>query len=108
MIRQDEEHGSRRVAIFLDNHSPNPDLAAPEQERQEQAVSHAASLAVEYIKRGYGVRLVTRTVAVGLGAGQAHLTVLLRALALLEFTSAAAPYAAPAAWPGECVFVEGR
>ncbi len=105
MIRQDEEHASRRVTIVLDNHGPAADSDPAEGERQERSVSLAASLAADYIQRGHGVGLVTRTVSVGLGEGPAHLTRVLRALALLEFTREVGPYVAAAAWPGECVLV---
>jgi uncharacterized protein (DUF58 family) len=116
MVRLNEEPTSQRIAILLDNLSRThpaptgakvaiPDVA--ELERQEHSVSQAASLAVHYIKRGYVVRLVTRTVSVGPGAGQPHLTSLLRALALLEFVTEELPFAAPARWTGEYIFVGG-
>jgi uncharacterized protein (DUF58 family) len=107
MVRINEEPTSRRIAILLDNLSHTPAPAPAEVERQEQAVSQAASLAVHYIKRGYVVRLVTRTVSVGPGVGQPHLTCLLRALALLEFVTEELPFAAPARWAGEYIFVGG-
>jgi len=105
MIRQHEEQAGRRIAIFLDNQQRTP---RPDEEtvaRQERAVSQAASLAAHYTGAGYVVRLVTRTASVGPGSGQAHLTQILRALALLEFTTEQRPFAAPARWAGECIFV---
>jgi uncharacterized protein (DUF58 family) len=105
MIRENEVENTRRIAIFLDNRESGPRPDAAEVERQEQAVSHAASLAVHYVKRGYTVRLVTRSLGVGPGSGQAHLTRILRALAVLEFVAEDREYAAPARWAGECVFV---
>ena len=68
-------------------------------------MSQAASLAAHYVRVGYVVRLVTRTASVGPGVGQSHLTEILRTLALLEFTTEERPYAAPARWGGECIFV---
>ena len=106
MVRLSEDQTARRIAIFLDNHGPTGAEVSPEElERQENAVSHAASLAAHYIQRGYVVGLVTRTVDVGPGAGQVQLTRLLRALALIEFTPEDTPYSAPARWSGECIFV---
>lgn len=105
MIRENEDQTARRIAIFLDNRRRSAEPGPAEIEQEEQAVSHAASLAVHYIKRGYTVRLVTRTDGVGPGAGPAQLTRILRTLALLAFTVDDLPYAAPARWAGECVFV---
>ncbi len=105
VIRENEDQATRRIAIFLDNRQRCAAPSEAELEQQEQAVSHAASLAVHYIKRGYTVRLVTRSEGVSAGTGPAQLTRILRTLALLEFTTADAPYAAPAKWAGECVFV---
>jgi len=67
-------------------------------------VSHAASLAAHFVQRGYTVRLLTRTETVPAGAGQAHLTRILRTLALLRFTTLdqrlpASPF------PGESIHV---
>jgi uncharacterized protein (DUF58 family) len=105
LIRQHEEQVGRRVAVFLDNHQRQRAPSDEDFARQERAVSQAASLAAHYIRRGYVVRLVTRTVSVGPGTGQAHLTKILHALALVEFTTEERPYAAPARWTGECIFV---
>lgn len=105
VIRQHEEHFGDRVAVFLDNYQ-RMDLLSPEDhDRQEKAVSQAASLAAHYIKLGYVVRLVTRSVSVGPGSGQAHLTQILRALALLSFIQEEEPFNGPAQWSGECIFV---
>lgn len=105
VIRQNEEQVGRRIAIFLDNQQRQPTPTEQDIGRQERAVSQAASLATHYLRAGYVVRLVTRTASVGPGSGQQHLTRILHALALLEFTSEVRPYAAPARWAGECVFV---
>lgn len=105
VIRQHEERFGRRIAIFLDNHERRAHPSEDDLARQERAVSQAASLAAHYTRRGYAVSLVTRTVGVGPGSGQAHLTAILRALALIEFTHEEAAYVAPARWTGECIFV---
>jgi uncharacterized protein (DUF58 family) len=86
MVRQNEDQLARRIAVILDNAQRADQIDPAELERQELAVSHAASLAAHYIQRGYSVRLLTRTDTVPAGAGEAHLTRILRTLALLEFT----------------------
>ncbi len=86
MVRQNEDQLARRIAVVLDNAERPGGVDDAELERQELAVSHAASLAAHYIQRGYSVRLLTRTETVPPGSGEAHLTRILRALALLQFT----------------------
>jgi len=105
VIRQHEAQLGRRIAIFFDNHHLDSSPTPQELTREERAVSQAASLAAHYVRVGYVVRLVTRTASVGPGVGQSHLTEILRTLALLEFTTEERPYAAPARWGGECIFV---
>lgn len=105
MIRQYEQQHGRRIAIFLDNYQQHEVLSPDDLNRQERTVSQAASLAAHYIQLGYTVQLVTRTVGVPPGSGPIHLTSLLRALALIEFVDHEAPFAAPARWTGECIFV---
>ena len=105
MVRQLEDLKGHRIAVFLDNHQQREVLSPSDMDLQERAVSLAASLIVYYIQKGYQVSLVTRTGNVGEGTGQAHLTRLLRKLAVVEFTSEARPFAAPPRWPGECIFV---
>jgi uncharacterized protein (DUF58 family) len=91
MVRQHEDQQAQRIAIILDNSQPSGEIDDAELERQELAVSHAASLAAHYIQRGYSVRLLTRTVSVPAGSGESHLSRLLRALALIEFTTEKRP-----------------
>ena len=105
MVRQHEDLKGRRIAVFLDNIQREEVLAPSDLDRQERAVSLAASLAVHYIQKGYTVALVTRGTGVRPGAGQGHLTRLLRELALVPFVSEALPFDAPPRWTGECVFV---
>jgi uncharacterized protein (DUF58 family) len=105
MIRQYEQQYGRRIAIFLDNYQQHEVLSPDDLNLQERAVSHAASLAAHYIQLGYAVQLVTRTVSIAPGSGPTQLTSLLRALALIEFIDHEAPFAAPARWTGECIFV---
>lgn len=91
MVRQHEDQQAQRIAIILDNSQRSGPIGEAERERQELAVSHAASLAAHYIRRGYSVRLLTRTVTVPAGSGESHLSSLLRALALVEFTNEERP-----------------
>jgi uncharacterized protein (DUF58 family) len=75
------------VVLEVDN--AVADAADPTQlDALEDAVSHAASLAVAYLRAGYAVKLCARGASVPLGAGAAQEQRLLRALALL---AAAAP-----------------
>jgi len=83
LVRELEEEAQRRVILELDNA-----LADPTDEAQldalEEAVSHAASLAVAYLRAGFAVKLCARGTSVPLGAGAAQEQRLLRAFALLE------------------------
>lgn len=86
MVREHEEESARRVTIFLDNALPDgadcPDELA--KDGLERAISLAASLAADYLERGYAVRVVTRGEHVGGWLqGPASLPRLLRTLALL-------------------------
>jgi uncharacterized protein (DUF58 family) len=86
MVREHEEEAARRVTIFLDNALPEGDLCPDELAKDglERAISLAASLAADYLERGYAVRVVTRGEVVPVWLqGAAQLVRLLRALALL-------------------------
>jgi uncharacterized protein (DUF58 family) len=82
LVRELEEEAQRRVVLEVDNA-----VADATDETQldalEEAVSHAASLAVAYLRAGYAVKLSARGASVPLGAGAAQEQRLLRALALL-------------------------
>ena len=105
MVRQLEDLRGHRIAIFFDNQQAGEVISPSDMDMQERAVSLAASLAVHYVQLGYQVSLVTRSGAVREGGGQAHLSRVLRELALVDFIAEARPFAAPARWPGECIFV---
>ena len=105
MVRQLEDLRGRRVAVFLDNHQRSEVLSPTDLDLQERAVSLAASLAVHYVQQGYLVSLVTRSGNIRQGMGQAHLSRILRELALVQFLDEERPFAAPPRWPGECIFV---
>ena len=106
MIRQHEENVGKRIAIFFDNYQKQANPSHEQLHRQEQAISHAASLAAHYVKLGYLVKLVTRSISVGLGSGPNHLSQLLKALALLEFIDQKTPFVGSAKWSGECIYVD--
>ena len=86
-----EAEQERRVSIVLDNAL---DLSDGDRAhaRLEERISEAASSAVEYLKAGFEVELVSRTAQVPFGSGRRQRRVILEALALLE---AAAPSARP-------------
>jgi uncharacterized protein (DUF58 family) len=96
MVREYEDEAARRVSLFLDNALPGGEACTDEAQKDglERAVSMAASLAVDYLERGYAVRLVTRTEALPWLSGAAHIPRLLRALALLPAATEEAPFAA--------------
>jgi uncharacterized protein (DUF58 family) len=83
LVRELEEDAQRRVILQVDN--AVADAADPTQiDALEDAVSHAASLAVAYLRAGYAVKLCARGASVPLAAGAAQEQRLLRALALLS------------------------
>jgi uncharacterized protein (DUF58 family) len=97
IVREYEDEAARRVSIFLDNGLPGGEACSDEKLRDtlERAISVAASLASDYLERGYIVRVVTR----GEGArpewlsNPAQLPRLLRTLALLPAVSDETPLA---------------
>jgi uncharacterized protein (DUF58 family) len=100
MVREYEDEASRRVSIFLDNSLPGGEACTDEGKRDglERAISMAASLAADYLDRGYAVRVVTRGEA-SQGVwlqGNAQLPRLLRALALLPAVEPETPFQAKA------------
>ncbi len=96
MVREYEDESARRVSIFLDHALPGGEACADADAREgmERAISVAASLAADYLERGYAVRVVTRGEALPWLQGPAQLPRLLRALALLEAVDEKAPWAA--------------
>ncbi|HEY8143858.1 MAG TPA: DUF58 domain-containing protein, partial [Kofleriaceae bacterium] len=82
MVRELEEEAQRRVTIEVDNALTDPSDEA-QLDALEDAVSHAASLALAYLRAGFAVKLCARGVSVPLGVGAAQEQRLLRALALL-------------------------
>ncbi len=78
--RQAEQ--SRRVAIMLDNATGT--LDEEQRSRFERLVSEAATMALEFLGRGYEVELVTRDCTLPARAGRAQRRRILDALARLE------------------------
>jgi uncharacterized protein (DUF58 family) len=93
MVREYEDESARRVQIYLEHALP-PDADDAAREGLERAISVAASLAADYLERGFSVRVVTRGEALPWLSGAASLPRLLRALALLEAADEDTPYAA--------------
>lgn len=86
LVREHEEEAARRVTIYLDNALPAGELCPDELAKDglERAISLAASLAADYLERGYAVRVVTRgDVVPPWLQGSPQLVRLLRTLALL-------------------------
>ena len=98
MVREYEDEAARRVSIFLDNGLPGGEACKDEKQRDglERTISVAASLAADYLERGYLVRVVTRGAARPQWlSGPQQLTRLLHFLALLAAEPTEAPFAAP-------------
>jgi uncharacterized protein (DUF58 family) len=77
-VRENEDDEGIEATVVLDN------AAGAADEAFEAAVSHAASVSLELLQRGFRVALVLRGAAVPADAGPAQATRILRALALLE------------------------
>ena len=104
LVREREDESVREAAIHLDN-TLAPDASAADDARLEKAISLAASLATTYIGRGYTVSLLARGDAVPAGSGAAHLTRILRMLALLPAAAPGAPWTGRAAPGAHNIFV---
>jgi uncharacterized protein (DUF58 family) len=95
LVREHEEPRGRRVAIVLDNALQREIETRERVRRQEQAVSHAASLAVHYLNQGYRVALLSRTAVVGPAYGPGQVDRILSALALVSFVEPSEQSALP-------------
>jgi uncharacterized protein (DUF58 family) len=84
-VREFEEEAGRTLLVVLDN-CVSPELL----EHFEQAVSYAASLSLLLLRRGYRVGLRTGNGFIPPAIGTAHAGQILRALALVESTTAPA------------------
>ncbi len=107
MVREYEQESHRRATILVDNALP-AEPTEREEDALERAISLAASLAAHYLNLHYAVRLVARGAQVPSGGGAAHLTKILRTLALLETTTKDVPFAGLAEPGGENVLVARR
>lgn len=87
LVREADEEEHREVTLALDLRWPS--ASATEREaalydaRSERAVSLAATLAIEWSRRGWRLGLFTGGAHIPPGQGRAHLSRLLQALALL-------------------------
>jgi uncharacterized protein (DUF58 family) len=99
MVREHEDEAARRISIFIDNSLPEGPTSAqrdPETDAGlERAVSMAASLATEFLERGYSVRMVARGEALPWLQGVSSLGRVLSMLALLPTVTPDVPWAAP-------------
>ncbi|MBT8494994.1 MAG: DUF58 domain-containing protein [Deltaproteobacteria bacterium] len=107
LVREYEEEAERRTTLILDNALPE-DADDDAEDKLESAVSMTASLAMSYLKRGYAVRLVTRTQTVPHAVGEAQLARILRTLALLETTTTAEKFRTGVEPRGENLLVVPR
>jgi uncharacterized protein (DUF58 family) len=99
MVREYEDESARRVTLFLDNGLPDGEACADElaKEGLERAISIAASLAADFLERGYTVRVVTRGESTPPQwlQGPHQLARLLRVLALLPAVAEETAFCAP-------------
>jgi len=105
VVRQHEQRLGRQVAVLLDNRGPETPDHPGDLDRRERTVSLAASLCVHFARRGYTFSLSTRTGGVPSGQGEAHLTRVLRYLALLSFSPQDHPFASLPGKADEAVLV---
>ncbi|MDB4966420.1 MAG: hypothetical protein JWN44_2109 [Myxococcales bacterium] len=108
LVREHEEEAARRVTVYLDNALPDG-AACPDElakEGLERAISLAASLAADYLERGYAVRVITRGDAIPSWLqGAPQLVRLLRTLALLPTVAPDVPFPAVADGSAEPILV---
>ena len=93
MVREHDDEASRRVVLFVEHVRPTKDEAGAA--LVEGAISLAASLVVDYLERGYVVRLVTRCGQVPWAQGRGTQARFLEQLALLPVLDEMRP------WSGE-------
>jgi len=77
-IREYAEYSSQQITILLDNLLPH------EGELFEAVVSISASLAKQYVERGYPVRIIAAGKTIPFGSGNEHLLSIFHMLALIS------------------------
>jgi uncharacterized protein (DUF58 family) len=84
LAREYEDPRSHEVLVFFDNAASAP-LSPSDIDRQEQAVSEAASLAAHFVERGFRVGLRSHSSDLRPQSGPAQLHRILKELALIDF-----------------------
>lgn len=99
LVREYEDESQKRATILIDNALPSGDDGDEEGEPSEKdieslekAISLAASMASAYIGVDYAVKLMARGTQIPFSTGQAQLSRILRALALLPTVSSDEPF----------------
>ena len=111
MVRQEEQPKRDRATVVLDNRSASYPDGWEGAAAFERAVEAAASLVHHFLVEGFGVRLVTATGVGGgtrgapFGAGPAHHTLLMTALATVSLADEHAPVHHLAAAGGDAGFL---
>jgi uncharacterized protein (DUF58 family) len=110
MVREYEDEAAQRVSLFVDNAITGGEACTDEAQREglERTISMAASLAADYLERGYAVRLIARGEAVPWCQGPAQLPRLLRTLALLPAATLEVPFSGAAEGSVDPVLVVAR
>ncbi len=94
LTREHEDPTARRIVVMLDNGLPGGADCKDEIEKEglERAISLAASLALDFLERGFEVRMVARDRDYGWFAGPQGTGAVLRALALLPTVEESLPW----------------
>jgi uncharacterized protein (DUF58 family) len=110
VVREYQDEAARRVSLFLENALPEGAATMDENlvEAFERSVNLCASLAADYLDRGYSLRLVTRGEATGWLKGAAQLPIALRMLALLQAVVPEVPFFSPPERRSQPVLVSRR
>jgi len=101
LTREHEDPTARRIVLMLDSGLPGGANCKDEAERDglERAISLCASLALDFLERGFDVRLVARDRDYGWYAGTHQSAGILRALALLSAVEDSLPWETPGNTP---------
>ena len=101
LTREHEDPTARRIVLLLDNGLPNGADCKDDLERGglERAISICASLALDFLERGFEVRVASRDRDFGWFSGPHQSTTILRALALLTATDDSLPWASTGQTP---------
>lgn len=91
IVREFEDRSGRRVAIVLDNRLILKRSYLSAADEVEDAISRAAFLAEDLLRKGLQVSIIHRSGRVPFGAGPEQLGIILRHLALMSYADGTSP-----------------